>query len=311
MPCVFIIILNYNSGNDVLECLESLEDISYGNHRILLVDNKSTDDSLKQVYFYAKQNDQPIEILELKQNYGYASGNNRGIKKALAKGADYVLILNPDTVVEKNFLGELVRVAEHWKNQGTFAFFGPRIYLNPKPSTLNPLRIYSNGGLINWTQTRGTLKDYGKTAHEVKESEPFETHYVTGTCLLASKETIEKVGLMREDYFLYYEDTDWAIRAKKEGIAQVIVPQSIIWHKVSTSTKAGSFSYIYYHTRNGLYCGWHNGNTIQRVAIIGISKWLFLKQFIKLAIPSKRVWAKAVMRGITDFWKGKTGKYDV
>jgi len=310
MPKIYIIILNYNTGSDILECLESLKDILYTNHKILVVDNDSTDDSVKQINLYIQQHaSQPIKLYELKKNYGYAGGNNRGIKKALAQDADYVLILNPDTIVEKNFLQKLVSVAEEYKHQGKLAFFGPRIYLYPEPSTLNPKHIYSNGGFINWSQTKGTLKDYGKSATEVTEHEPFETDYVSGTCLLISKGAIQKVGLMREDYFLYYEDTDWAIRARKQGIAQVIVPTSIIWHKVSTSTKAGSPSYIYYHTRNGLYCGWRNDNTLQKLAVIGISKWIFLKQLIKFAIPSKRQWAKTVMRGVKDFWQGKTGKY--
>jgi len=311
MPKVYIIVLNYNSGKDIHECLESLKDISYENYHIFVVDNNSTDNSPQKIKEFIKKYPKlPTTYYSLPTNYGFAGGNNRGIKKALEQGADYALILNPDTVVDPDFLDKLVEVAENWKKNGKLAFFGPRILLHASRFTLHASRIYSNGGIINWSQTKGMLKDYGKLASELVETKAFETQYVTGTCLLVSKEIIGKIGLMREDYFLYYEDTDWAIRARKQGIAQVIVPQSVIWHKVSRSTKAGSFSYIYYHTRNGLYCGWNNGNAFQKMAIIGMSKFIFFKQLIKLAIPSKRVWAKAVMRGVCDFWRGIKGKHD-
>lgn len=307
MPSVTIIILNYNSGKDILECLESLKDISYSPYRILIVDNASTDDSLTQIHLYVKQHTkEPIEILELSQNYGYAGGNNRGIGYALKKGADYILILNPDTVVESPFLEALMRVAQQYKKEGKEGFFGSRIYQQNEHSSKRNPNIYSNGGLINWSQTQGTLKDYGKSASRLTEVQPFHTQYVTGTCLLISKETIKKVGLMREDYFLYYEDTDWAIRARTQGIAQVIVPASIIWHKVSATTKPGSFSYIYYHTRNGLYCGWDNRrNVAQTIVVLGISKWIFLKQLIKWCIPSRRHWVQPIIKGVYDFWRGK------
>lgn len=309
MPNIAIIILNYNGGKDILECLDSLRHIRYKHHTVLVVDNKSSDDSVKQVYLYARQYpDQPIEVLELPKNYGYAGGNNRGITRALQKGADYVLILNPDTVVENNFLEELVATAEAYAKEGKEGFFGPRIFLLNAHSTKKHPRVYSNGGLINWLGTRGSLKDYGKGQSRLAEVQPFETEYVSGTCLLASRETIQKAGLMREEYFLYYEDTDWAIRARRQGIVQVIVPQSIIWHKASTTTKEGSPSYIYYHTRNGLYCGWNNAGQFRRWLILAQSGYTFLKQPIKLLIPSKRHWAKPVMRGVLDFWKGKKGK---
>jgi len=356
MSKVFIIIVNYNSWHDTLECLESLKKITYPNFSILIIDNNSTDNSLRKLNEYKQKRHNSLFIIHNSKNLGFAGADNIGIKKALEKKADYVLLLNPDTIVEPDFLDKLVETAEKSKQQGKLAFFGPRIYLKTENSKLKTPQIYSNGGIINWSQTKGTLKDYGKSASEVKETEPFETDYVSGTSVLISKELIEKVGLMREDYFLYYEDTDWAIRARKQGIASVIVPQSIIWHKMSTSTLGGSpdyfkrsdlpaeasaqagkqgspsiiserrailelmrGSYIYYHVRNGLYCGWRNGNVLQKIAVLGLTKWIFIKQPLKFLIPSltsgasvlrrqSRKWAKPVMKAVIDFWRGKTGK---
>ncbi|MBI3335541.1 MAG: glycosyltransferase family 2 protein [Candidatus Portnoybacteria bacterium] len=331
MPKVYIIIINYNSWRDTIESLESLKKITYQNFDILIVDNNSTDDSQEKIKKYTKETlalprrrasslrGRHVTRYTLHENLGFAGGNNVGIKHALKKNADYVLLLNPDTIVESNFLDKLVETAEQWKKQDKLAFFGPRILLYGK-NNLNSLhdreqsydnaKIYSNGGVINWSQTKGTLKDYGKFASEVIEIEPFETDYVSGTCMLISKELIEKLGLMREDYFLYYEDTDWCMRARKKGIKSVIVPQSIIWHKMSTSTKEGSPAYIYYHVRSGLYCGWWNGNILKKTFVFVISLWTFTKQPIKFFIPSKKKWAKPVMKGVIDFWRGKTGKIE-
>lgn len=305
-PLVSIIIVNFNSWRDTIECLKSLKKITYKHFSVIVVDNNSTDDSAKNIASFLKEN-QTLNAIsyKLKANYGFAGGNNIAIRKALTKEADYVLLLNPDTIVEPNFLTELIEVAEAWNKKGKLAFFGPRIYLKLEAGNL---KLYSNGGIINWSQTKGTLKDYGKPAGEVREKEPFETDYVSGTCVLASKQVIEQIGLMREDYFLYYEDTDWAIRAKKEGIVSITVPSSIIWHKASATTKEGSPSYLYYHMRNGLYCGWRNGNILQKLAVLGISIWTFIKQPLKFFVPSRRKWAMPVMKGVIDFWRGKIGK---
>ena len=319
MPNVSIIIVNYNCWQDTIECLESLKKIIYKNFSVIIIDNASSDNSFEQIIEYikrsnklphsAKRNGEAVTSYQLHKNTGFAGGNNIGIERAVKQGTDYVLLLNPDTIVELNFLYNLIEVAEQWKQKGKLAFFGPRIYLQDTRYKIQDT-IYSNGGIINLTQTKGTLKDYGQPANEVKETEPFQTDYISGTCLLLAREIIEKIGLMREEYFLYYEDTDWAIRAKKQGIAQVIAPQSVIWHKKSATTNEGSFNYIYYHVRNGLYCGWRNGNFAQKIAVFLLSAWTFIKQPVKFFIPSKKRWAKPVIKGVIDFLKGRMGKYN-
>ncbi len=309
MPKISIIIVNYNSWCDTIECLESLKKITYTNYHILIIDNNSSDASVKHIEDFLKKNQKlQATSYKLQANVGFAGGNNVGIGKALKKDAAYVLLLNPDTIVEPDFLDGLVDVAEVWREKGKLAFFGPRIYLQATSYKLQDQKIYSNGGIINWSRTKGILKDYGKRVSEVEEKKPFVTDYVSGTCMLVSGKIIEQIGLMKEDYFLYYEDTDWAIRARRKGIVSVIVPQSIIWHKMSTSTKEGSPSYIYYHVRNGLYCGWRNGGTLQKATVAALSIWTFIKQPVKLLIPHKRHWAKPVMKGVLDFWRGKAGK---
>ncbi len=305
MPRVTIIILTYNESSHTLECLASIEKLTYPNFEVLIVDNKSIDDSRQVLGDYAKIH-KNVRHLLLDDNYGFAGGNNRGIKDALTRGAEYVLILNPDTIVEPDFLTKLIEGAK-----GKLGFFGPRILLwdegKHKDNPQNA-RIYSNGGIIHKTFTKATLKDYEKRLKDLKEKKQFETDYVTGTCLLASKETIKKMGLMREDYFLYYEDTDWSMRAKKNRIMRIIIPSAMIWHKKSATIKEFSYSYIYYNTRNGLYFCWWNGNTWQKAFAIGLALVKLTKQPIKLFFPQKQAWLKPITKGLIDFLLGKRGK---
>ena len=135
----------------------------------------------------------------------------------------------------------------------------------------------------------------------------YETDYITGCCLLIKREAIEKIGLLSEDYFLYYEDTDWNMRAQQVGYRCGIVPGAKIYHKGSASSTEFSYPYIYYHTRNGLIFGLRFGFLPLTYLISG---WIFLKQLVKLAIGYRRQWARPVMRGVLDFWRGKVGKLE-
>ena len=312
MPRVFIIILTYNESAHTLECLASLEKLTYERFEVIVVDNKSIDDSRARIGAHIKTHHRiKTTHLLLDDNYGFAGGNNRGIKEALKRGADYVLILNPDTIVESDFLTKLIGVARRYKSEGRIGFFGPRILLWDEGKyrhNFAKARIYSNGGFIHRTFTKATLKDYETRVSELEERDPFETDYVTGTFLLAPKEAIEKIGAMREDYFLYYEDTDWSLRAKRARIERVIVPQSIIWHKKSATTHEFSYTYIYYNTRNGFYFAWWNGNDWQKASALLLALVKLVKQPLKLLFPKKRSWVLPITKAILDFLWGETGK---
>ena len=131
---------------------------------------------------------------------------------------------------------------------------------------------------------------------------------VTGACLLIKKEVVEKIGGLFEDYFLYYEDTDWNFQAKKFGYKSILVPESKIWHKESVSTKKIGAKYIYYHVRNGILFNKRCAPFYKRILIHFYNFYIFVKQLIKLLIPSKREWAKAVIWGMKDYYKRRFGK---
>lgn len=307
MRKVFVILLNWNNWHETRECLESLKEINYSNVEVLIVDNGSSEETRNEVKRFVTDGlGFKIKILWNSTNLGFAGGNNVGIKYALEHGADYILLLNNDTVVAPDFLTELVKVAE---SDSSFGILGARIY------KYGTDELVFDGGKISRCMTTG---EHAKYPYFAKASQGTQIlnikypiiDYITGAAFLIKRQVIERIGLMREEYFLYYEDVDWCIRARYAGYKCVLVPTSKVWHKVSATNKEGSPSYIYYHTRNGLMLAKLNGNTFQKVSAYLIGLWILSKQFLKLFfMPSKRIWAKAMTRGVLDFYRGKVGKY--
>lgn len=240
-PKVSIIILNWNGKEDTIECLESLKKITYSNYEILLVDNGSTDDSVE---CFRKQYPE-IEIIENKKNLGFPEGNNVGIRKAINKGTDYVLLLNNDTTVDKNFLTELVNVAESAEEIGVV---GPKIYYYREPQI-----IQTTGVSIDYYTGRTIQINNLKRDEEIdifNDNSLLDVDYVYGACFLIKRKVIEEVGLLDPIYFLYGEETDWCIRIRKSGYSILCVLKSKIWHKsMASSSKVNKFS-IYYPARN-------------------------------------------------------------
>ncbi|MDO8557620.1 MAG: glycosyltransferase family 2 protein [bacterium] len=303
-PKVSIIIVNWNGWQDTIECLRSLEEVEYKNFSVTVVDNGSADESLKK-FGELRITDYGLRIIQNDENLGFSGGNNVGIKKALEDGADYILLLNNDTLVEPDFLEKLVEVAESDPHIG---IVGPKIYF---ANTAGGNRIWFGGGKLNWLKTRGSHTDYEKIDASNKPSaisyQLYDVDYITGCCLLIKRAVIERIGLLSEDFFLYYEDVDWCLKAGKKEFRIVYAPAAFIWHKVSRSAKPGSASYVYYHVRNGLMLSWRHGNTLTRLILPLFILWTLVKQVAKFTIPSKRMWAGACFHGIIDFYRGRTG----
>lgn len=309
-PKVSIVILNWNGWQDTLECFESLKKITYPNYEVVIVDNNSTNESVEKIknWISDKKSATAYKLLINGCNAGFAGGNNQGIKYAIKNKSDYILLLNNDTIVEFGFLEKLVEIGESDQKNG---IIGPKIYYENDKK-----RIWFGGGKINWLKTQGIHLDLNKEdIDEVKNinngRDFFMVDYITGCAMLIKKEVIKKIGLLSEDYFLYYEDTDYCLRALKAGWQSVLTPKSNIWHKVSRSTKEFSPSYLYYHARNELMLSRKTNGAAKVFLVYILSFCLAIKQIIKyLFCPTKREWAKIFLAGILDFWKGKTGKLD-
>jgi len=293
---VFIVVLNWNGLIDAKECISSLKRNNYSNFEIIVIDNGSSDNSVP-----ALKNEFPeIKIIENGINLGFSGGNNIGIDYCLKHGADYVLLLNNDTTVENDFLSELVKAGD---SDDKIGLLESKICYHKEPQM-----IWFAGGKIDWLKISGThigLNEPDDGKHDATK----EVDYLTGCCLLIKRSVFEKIGKLSEDYFLYYEDTDFCLRARNAGFKCLYVPKSKIYHKVSRSTKPGSASYIYYHTRNGLMLAKRNGSIANKILLYPYCVFLFLKQIIKILVfPEKKSWAFPVLRGEKDFLLGKTGK---
>jgi hypothetical protein len=298
---VSIIILNWNGKDDTIECIKSIKRNNYKNYEITVVDNGSEDGSVSEIRKYFL--DSEVNIIENKRNLGFAGGNNVGIRYAIKGSADYILLINNDTTVDEDFLRELVKAGELDNKAG---ILGPKICFYGEPK-----RIWFAGGKVNWLKNKGTHIGLDEIDQEQYNNKK-EVDYLTGCCLLIKREVVKKIGDLSEDYFLYYEDTDFSLRTRKAGYKCLYVPKSTIYHKVSRSTKPGSPSYIYYHTRNGLVLSKRNGSIINKLFLYPYCIYLFLKQLFKIVfLPQKKDWALAVLKGEKDFLLGKMGKIDI
>lgn len=229
-PHLYIVVLTWNGKADTLECLASLQNITYSNASILVVDNASNDGTLEAI----RNRFHRVDLIRNEQNLRFAAGNNVGIRYALDRGADCILLLNNDTVVDKNFLSPLVETAESNQNIG---IVGPTIYYFSFPN-----KIWFAGGIIKWWQ--GWLEHRGiREIDNGQYAQSEEVDYITGCCLLIKREVIEQIGLLDERYYMYGEDTDWCVRAHRKGFKIFYQPKSKVWHKVSVST-GGHFSWF-------------------------------------------------------------------
>jgi GT2 family glycosyltransferase len=247
-PLVFIIILNYNGFIDTKDCINSIMKIYYLNYKIVVVDNHSTDNSYEKLEHNFGNR---IIILRNGSNLGYAAGNNVGIRFALENGADYILILNNDTIIyQNNFLDILVQEAE---SIGDLGIIGPKI-LQPN-------------GDVDWTcaRTDAGFKEiiwaYSFIGRKIfKNNKTFKRHTynfyndiksvsqvyaISGSCMLIKRNAMEKMDILDENTFLYEEEFIISSRAAKLGYKIYTHPEVVIIHKgAQTSLRMKAFSKI-------------------------------------------------------------------
>ena len=234
-PLVSIIILNYNAGKLLLNCIDSVFKSTYQNFEVIVVDNLSTDNS----HVRCKEKFKKIQLIENKENLGYCEGNNIGIRNA---NGEFIIILNPDTIVEPNWLNHLM---------SAYNKFGEGLYQPKFFSLKEKLVIQSTGNMLHIFGF-GFARDKGKIDNEkIKSIE--KINYASGTCLFTSKIVLDKIGLLDPFLFLYHDDLDLGWRAAHIGINSFYVPKSIIYHAESYSIKWSSKKF-YWLERNRKYC---------------------------------------------------------
>ena len=211
-PSIFVVVLNFNGKDTLIPCLSSIYHSDYPSFEVVVVDNNSNDGSFEN----AKTQFSRSHFIRNSKNIGFSCGNNVGIRFALEKFADYILVLNNDALLEKDTLSKLQSSAES----------------NAIPAVINPLilngdgrSVWFSGGKINWPKM--------KTLHltqRPKSSTTYNTEYCTGCAMFISKEIFKKIGLFDERYFLYYEDADFSVRAARAGFELKICPTAKVKH---------------------------------------------------------------------------------
>jgi hypothetical protein len=298
---VFILILNWNSYEDTKKCLDSLKYLDYSNYEIIVIDNGSRDGSAEKI----RKEYNEIKLIKNNANLGFAEGNNVGIRYAMERNADYVYLLNNDTIVDTAVLKELVNAAESDPKTG---MAGSKIYFMDNPDVIS----FAGGG-INWF--RGRIYHIGEDQKDEGQfNKAMEVDYVTGCSLLVKREVIEKVGMMNPEYFRYVEETDWCVRAHRAGYKLIYVPSSILWHKYAASTGGPSPISEYYDARNSLRFFIINSPGGYKIASVFFFFTARIARTVKLIIKyflgDRRAFRKilAMYLGVFDFLGRKTGE---
>lgn len=312
MASVAAIILNWNGREDTLQCLQALVEAnayrpSFASSRpvidrpdiryILVVDNGSTDGSVEAIARRFPE----VTTIENGHNLGWAAGNNVGIRWALSRAVDYVLLLNNDALVEPGFLEPLVEFAERNKSAGAV---GPKVYLHDTP------RHISFAGAQFSPHGELSHPGFGQPDLCAQSIKPIPTAYIPGCALLIRREALERVGLLDEDFYLLFEDVDWCFRARRAGYESVMVPSSIVWHKESHSFGSKDAPrYLYYFARNHLLFIWRNMCGTRRLSWLYHNTLMYLKRwgyYVSQAGDVAR--AEATALSLADFWRRRLGE---
>lgn len=293
---VAIIVLCWNGKEDTIECLKSLKSVNYPRYQTIVVDNGSMDGTAAAVRLGFPE----VEVIQTGENLGFAAGNNVGIRYALDKGADAVLLLNNDTTIDPNFLRILVESLYRERDIGAV---NPTIYYYSHPAV-----VWSAGGTLDWQTGVAYQRHINELDLGQFRSEE-EVDYGVGAALLIRREAIEAAGQLDPSFFLYYEETEWCCRARDAGYKTLYIPAAKIWHKVSQSMNNRNATQLYYFCRNRLLFLNKRGVKPSRLLRIALSD--FGRMAAAKAVRGERKESLAVVRAVVDFYLERLGRAEL
>lgn len=285
---VGFIILSYKNIDDTVECIRSLRALSDSNeHRVYLIDNSEAPEYAEGILQKVA-----VERFAAVPNLGYAHGNNVGMRMAYEDGCDLLVVMNNDTVVEPGFLAPLAEFLQKTPGVGL---------VSPLILTFQEHKIWSSGGYY-----RRALGNYAMTRDPIDA--PTEAEFVSGCCCCFRRELLETVGYFEESYFMYDEDSDWCYRIAKAGLKNYILPESILYHKVSLSTGANSPFQLYYIFRNRLTFVYRNLKGLKKAYYLLANRALTRIRILLYLFRHDRARADALRFALKDA-KHITGRY--
>ena len=301
MERVYAILVNWNGKKDTLECIKSIEKLNLKNvdFHLVIVDNDSSDDSV-MAFGKLGLKKLDLKVIQNSKNLGFTGGNNVGIRFAIDQRAEYILVLNNDTVVDSDLVKNFLKVFKKDEKVGVatgkiYFYKGYEFHKERyKKEELGKV-IWSAGGDIDWKNVYGT--NHGVDAIDEGQFEKEgETDFATGACSMFRVSALIESGIYDERYFAYLEDLELSQRIKKKGWKVFYVPKAILWHKVSQSSKIGGELNDYFTTRNRMLFGLTYAGARARLALV--------RESIRLLIKG-REWQK---RGIKDYYLGRFGR---
>lgn len=282
-PLVSVITVNYNQSQVTFDLLASLRKITYPNIEIIVVDNASPNDNPDSI----KSNYPEITLIKSSKNLGFAGGNNLGIEKSTG---DYLLFINNDTEVQAGFLEPLVAFFQAHPDAGVVS---PKIRYHHTPEMIQ----YAGYSELNPYTIRNFSIGYKEIANNQYDIDR-PTAFGHGAAMMVPRKVIEKVGMMPDIYFLYYEEIDWGWKIRKAGYQNYYVGNSVIFHKESISTGKNSPLKTYYMARNRIL--------FTRRNIKGLQKWISLAYQILIAGTKNLLLhlAKGEKKHFESYWNG-------
>lgn len=297
MKKVAVITVNYNTAEETKAFLASLRKVKTPgiSLEIIVIDNGS-----KKILELSDKN---IILIRLNDNTGFTGGYSTGIKKALDNGADYILIVNNDTILDPDLIVELKKALEEDKHRGIAV---PKIYFAPgheyhkdryKKDEIGKVFWYA-GGFMDWNNVQSVHRGVDEVDHGQYDI-PEEVGFATGCCMMFRRDVLEQIGLFDEKYFLYFEDADINQRVKKHGFTVFYVPSAILFH-LNASSSGGvekeNTLQDYFITRNQMLFGMMYAPFRAKLALI--------KQSLRLLVKGRNMQKRA----ITDYYLGRFGK---
>jgi GT2 family glycosyltransferase len=293
---VYAVILNWNSYQETLALVEQLKLVDYPHLAVIVVDNHSTLDNSAE-HLQAAVAEQGFELICNDTNLGYAGGNNTGINAALERGADYVWILNPDIRVENNALEKMLETAS---SSQEIAATGSRICFRTDMDL-----IFTDGGMVFPEKGYLVKHLHNKMRLPLKDDQAvYAVDYANGSSMLLNAKALQAIGTFREDFFLYFEEAEWCLRAKKAGWQICTDARAVVYH--SPSTKGAN--YHFYMTRNRIWLARLDKNKQNYRATVALEKDKILTFFKKDIIGSLKFRLKVGWAKLRGLYSGILGK---
>jgi GT2 family glycosyltransferase len=298
-PSVHIVILNWNGLSDTLECLSSLKNLSYPSVNAIVVDNASRDDQAARI----AEAFPAATVLRQTENLGFCGGCNVGIRHALANGADYVMLLNNDTLVPPDLLEKLLAGLDGLEDAGAVS---PIILEHPETE-----KIWFSRARWEAAEAQFRLARPGEKYEDFAGREPYRSDFACGCCLLAPARVFAEMGLLDERYFAFYDEAEWCARLREKGLESYVVPAAFMYHKVSRSTPSLVSTYLL--ARNRLLWMTENLPVREKLKSMPYLCKDVVWHFANLSGLTKKYYtrqhSRAVLQGWWDYLLGRYNKW--